>query len=148
MARRGSFVLGVAVCLAAVDVAHKALVESPEWALHVRSGAWELLAAALVIGCVVLTRVPSNGVVASAGLLAGGALGNLSSSLFWDSGIPNPILMGESTIVAFNLADVFTLAGICSLMVALIVVTVRHREQLLPPREVARRVWRRLVSSA
>lgn len=147
MAVRGSIVLGAAVGLAVADLAHKAASEIPAWAYHVRSGAWELLAAALIVGCVALARVPSASVTGAAGLLAGGALGNLGSSLSSDRGIPNPILVGEDTIVAFNLADVFTLAGICTLMLALIAVTIRHREQLLPPREFARMLWKRLRSA-
>ena len=147
MVLRGSIVLGIAAGLAVVDFTHKAAVEIPGWAYHLRSGAWELLAAALVVGCVALARVPSSSVAVAAGLLAGGALGNLGSSVSSDRGIPNPILVGEDTIVAFNLADVFTLAGICALMVALIAVTIRHREQLLPPREFARVLWERVRSA-
>lgn len=147
MVGRGSIVLGVAGLLGLVDLVHKAAVDSPAWAFHPRSGAWELLAAALIAGCVALARIPSISVAGAAALLAGGAAGNLSSSLRSERGIPNPIVVGEEAVVAFNLADVFTLAGIVALMTALIVVTIRHREQLLPPRAFARMLWRRLRSA-
>lgn len=147
MIGRGSFVLGIAALLAAADLVHKAAVDTPEWAFHLRSEAWELLAATLVVGCVALTRIPSNAVAAGSALLAGGALGNLVSSLESDRGVPNPIVAGGDAVVAFNLADVFTLAGIAALMAALIVVTIRHREQLMPPRAFARMLWRRLRSA-
>src|SRR5215210_1286990 len=147
MVLRGSITLALAAVLAAIDLAHKAAAEIPWWAYHVRSGAWELLAAGLVVGCVGLTRIPSASVAAAAGILAGGATGNLVSSLRSDEGVPNPIFFrDDKVVIAFNLADIFTLAGIGALMVTLVSTTIRHRAQLLPPRAFASMLWRRLRS--
>jgi hypothetical protein len=137
----------LAAPLAALDLAHKASSTTPDWAYHVRSGSWILLAGALVAGCFALAWVPSAAVAAAAGVLAGGATGNLLSAVGSDEGIPNPIVVGESTAIAFNLADVFTLLGIAALMGTLVAVTIHNRERLLPPRAVWRLVRQRLRSS-
>lgn len=147
MHRRLLLTFGIALPLAALDLVHKASAETPDWAYHVRSGAWILLAGALVAGCFALAWVRSGAVATAAGVLAGGAAGNLLSALGSDRGIPNPIVVGGETAVAFNLADVFTLLGIAVLMGTLVALTIRNRERLLPPRAVWRLLRQRLRSS-
>ncbi|HZG36471.1 MAG TPA: hypothetical protein VEY87_11560 [Gaiellaceae bacterium] len=135
---RALVTMGVAAALAAVDLAHKALADTPEWAYHVRSLEWYVLAAAVVAGCVSLARVPSLAVAATAGVLAGGAAGNALSGVASRRGVPNPIVVvGDRHVVAFNLADVFTVGGIALLAVVLAAVSIRNRHRLLPPR----RLW-------
>ena len=147
MLRRALSVLLVAAPLAALDLVHKATVPTLDWAYHVRSSWWIVLALALVATCFALARVPSAAVALAAGVLAGGAAGNLLSALTSERGIPNPLLVGQETIIAFNLADVATLLGIALLMGTLVATTVRNRAQLLPPRAFARMLWRRLNPS-
>ena len=45
--------------------------------------------------------------------------------------------------IAFNAADVFFLIGVLVLMVSLIVVTIRHRDRLIPPRQLRAALRRR-----
>jgi len=136
--------VAVAVVLAAVDLAHKTAFVTPPWGYHARSGAWLALTAAVVVGCLLLVRVPSWAVAAAAGVLAGGAAGNAVSAVGSGEGVPNPIVLeGSRHAVAFNLADVFTLAGILLLTSLLVVVTLDHRDRLLPPRAAWRRARRR-----
>jgi hypothetical protein len=148
MLRRALSVLLVAAPLAALDLAHKAVAPTPDWAYHVRSSSWVLLALGLVAMCFALARVPSRAVGLAAGVLAGGAAGNLVSAVTSERGIPNPIVVGDPAVVAFNVADVFTLVGIALLMATLVATTIRNREQLLPPRAFARMLRRRLSAVA
>ena len=137
-------VLALAASLTAADLAHKALAGSPAWAYHPRGGGWYALTAAVVAGCIWLTRVPSRVVAVASGLLAGGAAGNALSAAVSPRGVPNPLVVrGESHVVAFNLADVFTVTGIVLLTSALLAVTVANRDRLLPPRRLRARLRRR-----
>ena len=145
MLRRAALLLSVAVPLAGADLLHKAVATTPEWAYHPRGGAWVALSASVLLACLALSRVPSTGVAAGAGLLAAGAAGNGIAAVAWERGIPNPIVWESgSHLAAFNLADVFTIVGIALLMVLLSSVTIRNRERLLAPRAVARMLWERL----
>ncbi len=144
---RALMTTAVAALLAAADLAHKTAAVTPPWGYHARSEAWLALAVAVVGGCLLLARVPSWAVAAAAGVLAGGASGNALSAIASDPGVPNPIVIeGSEQAVAFNLADVFTLAGILLLTSLLVVVTLDHRERLLPPRAVWQEARRRLRS--
>lgn len=148
MSRRALLLLSVALPLAALDLLHKGLATTPEWAYHPRGAAWIALCAVVLAGCLALTRVPSTLVAACAGVLAAGATGNGIAAIASERGIPNPIVFeGERGAVAFNLADLLTLAGIALLMVTLSSVAIRNRAQLLPPRAFARMLWRRVRSS-
>jgi lipoprotein signal peptidase len=132
MLRRAVLLLTVAVPLAGADLLHKALGTTPHWGYHPRGAAWIALSAVVVLGCLALSRVPSAGVAAASGLLAAGAAGNGIAAVAWERGIPNPIVWeSDSHLAAFNLADVFTLAGIALLLVLLGSVTIRNRERLL-----------------
>lgn len=145
MLRRAALLLSVAVPLAGADLLHKALGTTPHWAYHPRGAAWIALSAAVVLACLALSRVPSLGVAAAAGLLAAGAAGNGIAAVAWERGIPNPIVWESSShLAAFNLADVFTLTGIVLLTVLLCSLTIRNRRRLLAPRTVARMLWERL----
>ena len=145
MLRRMLLLLAIAVPLAALDLAHKLVVETEEWAYHPRGAAWIAMSAAVALGCLALTRVPSVAVAAMAGVLAAGAGGNGVSAIVWERGIPNPFVVdvGEA-VIAFNIADVVTLVGVLLLMIELSSVTIRNRDQLLPPREFARMIWQRV----
>jgi hypothetical protein len=142
---RAVMTIALAALLAAADLAHKAAAATPEWGYHSRSDEWLALTAAVVLGCLLLARVPSWAVASAAGILAGGASGNALSAVGSGEGVPNPIVVGGSDVlIAFNLADVFTLAGILVLTSVLVVVTIDNRERLLPPRAVWRETRRRL----
>jgi hypothetical protein len=148
MLRRMLLLLSVALPLAALDLTHKLTMPTEGWAYHPRGLAWVGMSAAVVLGCLSLTRVPSAAVAAMAGVLAAGAGGNGASAIVWERGIPNPLVadVGEA-VIAFNLADILALVGVLLLMVELSSVTIRNREQLLPPREFARMLWRRVRPS-
>jgi hypothetical protein len=142
---RALVTIAVAALLAAADLAHKTAFVTPPWGYHMRSGAWLALTAAVVVGCLLLVRVPSWAVASAAGVLAGGASGNALSAVGSGEGVPNPIVVGGSDfLIAFNLADVFTLAGILLLTAVLVLVTIDHRERLLPPHAVWQKARRRL----
>ena len=148
MLPRVLLLLSAAIPLAALDLAHKLAVPTEEWAYHPRGPAWVGLSVVVALGCLALTRVPSAFVALAAGMLAAGAAGNGISALGWDRGIPNPIVVDlESAVIAFNLADVLTLAGIVLLTVELSSVTIRNRAQLRPPRELARMLSERRKAS-
>ena len=147
MLRRALLLLSVALPLATIDLAHKLTAPTEEWAYHPRGAAWIAMSAAVALGCLALTRVPSAAVAAMAGVLAAGAAGNGVSAVGWERGVPNPLVvdLGEA-VIAFNLADIVTLVGVLLLMVELSSVTIRNRDQLLPPREFARMLWQRVRS--
>jgi hypothetical protein len=59
--------------------------------------------------------------------------------------VPNPLVIGNYMRgFAFNPADVFFLAGNLLLMASLIVMLVRRRERLAPPRAWERALFRQL----
>lgn len=144
MRERGPFAIVACLVLAAVDLAVKALTRTPAGDVHHRSAGWFALSAALLAGSALLVWIPSRAVAVGASLLAGGALGNVISAWRLDGGVPNPILLGDHMHgIAFNLADIFVLAGILLLMPALIAATIRYRH-LLPQSTVLVRAVRRL----
>jgi hypothetical protein len=131
-----------AALLALADLLVKANVATPPWDFHQRSGAWAALSAVLLLGALALALVPSTGVAIAAGVMCGGVLGNLVSARLDGGRVPNPLAVGDT--FAFNLADVFILTGNSLLMVTLIVVTLRNRDRLLPPRAWQHALRRRL----
>ena len=134
-----------AATLASVDQIVKATVHTPWWAFHHRSGAWVILSIALLIGAVLLALVPSRLVAVAAGVLSGGALGNLVSARWDGNWVPNPLVIDPyGHGFAFNLADVFFILGNLLLMSALLVFTVRQRERLAAPRTWERALLRQL----
>lgn len=118
----------VAAPLALVDLAQK--VSEPVYG-HPRSVGYVVLALALCVAIFsVVPRVPSRLLAVGGGIAAAGALGNLISALAWRNGVPNPIVDGG---VAFNLADIWALAGAMALVVGAIVHAVRHPSALRQP---------------
>lgn len=143
--KRLLLVVALAATLALTDLAVKVAVATGAWDFHRRSHWWVALSLVLLLGAIAAARLPSRSVAVAAGVLSGGVLGNLVSAGWYGGRVPNPIVVeGGEGAVAFNLADVFALAGILLLMVSLSRVTVRHRH-LLPSSTVAVRAARRLL---
>ena len=94
--RRASLVaLAVTVALvAAADLAHKAtaMAGARPVAVHDRSAAYVLVLAVAVAWAAALVAAGSPPLAAAGGLVAGGALGNVASLVFW-SGVPNPLVV-------------------------------------------------------
>lgn len=133
---RAAIVLAVALPLAGADLLWKRIATTPAWAYHARSPAWLALSLGLVAGAVALSLVRSRLVVPAAGLLAGGVLGNALSAAWNGLRVPDPIIASShDAVIAFNLADVFTLAGLLALTSALSTVLVRNRHLLPTPRK-------------
>lgn len=131
---RVGVVLAIALPLAAVDLWLKLVRPTASWAYHERSLAWLGLSLLLAAGLVLLTRLPSRFVPPAAGVLTGGVLGNVLSASWNGMRVPNPLVLeGGSTLVAFNLADVWALAGIALLGLTLTVWLVRNRALLEAP---------------
>lgn len=129
--------LCVALPLAAADLLVKASEPTATWAFHERSYGWLVLSLAMVAGMVCVARVPSVLVAPAAGVLAGGLLGNCFSAAWNDMQVPNPlVLSGDRGFVAFNLADVWALAGILLLVLALGTWLIRNRALIPAPAEV------------
>lgn len=129
--------LVVAAPLAAVDLVAKETMPTQLWAYHQRSPAWVVLCLVVLVGLLIVLRVPSTLVPPAAGLLAAGVLGNGLSAAMNDFAVPNPLVLeGQTTTVAFNLADVWAILGIGSLTVILAVWLIRNRH-LLPSRRRA-----------
>lgn len=136
---RLAIVLAVALPLAAADLALKVVRPTPSWAWHQRSLTW-LVLCVVVLACVLLVlRIPSRLVPPAAGLLAAGVAGNALSAAWNDLRVPNPIvLVGDDAAVAFNLADVWVLAGLAGLFAVVAAWLIRNREAL-PTRPRRRR---------
>jgi hypothetical protein len=134
-----------AVVLVSVDQVVKATVSTPLWAFHHRSYGWVALSIAVLVGAFFLTLVPSRVVTVAAGVMSAGAIGNLVSARLDGNRVPNPLVIGDyQRGIAFNLADVFFLVGNLLLMTALIVMIVRRRDRLAPPRAWERALLRQL----
>jgi hypothetical protein len=128
--RRRALVL-IAVVFAATDLTHK-LVAHAEYH-HVRSPYVAFGMSAVIVGLVAFVpRVPSRVALVGAAVAVGGALGNLLSLLIWSGGgVPDPLVVqGATSGVAFNLADVFALAGDAVMVAAVMVHGARHRATL------------------
>ena len=137
----------VAVPLAATDLLVKSVLPTNPFFFHHRSGAWMTLSAVLLVFLLLLTRLPSRLLAASAGVLAAGVLGNLVSASLHRGLVPNPfVIVGRDWELAFNLADLYVLGGIVLLTAAALRVTVRYRH-VLPQSTVAVRLVRRLRAS-
>ena len=115
-----------AVLVAALDLGQK-LIGAP--ALHHERSIGAVAMMALVaFGLVaVVPRIWSLPVVLGAGIAAGGALGNFVSALAWSTGVPDPLVLRN---VAFNLADIFVLAGDALLLTSAAVYALRNRNRL------------------
>ena len=79
--------------------------------------------------------------------MSAGVIGNLISARLNENRVPNPLVIGNyerGLAFAFNLADVFFLAGNLLLMAALVVMVVRRRDRLAPARAWERALLRQL----
>jgi lipoprotein signal peptidase len=126
---RRAVLVGTAVSFASVDLLHKSLVSAQYH--HARTPLTTLVIVGVLVALVVLVpRISSNVAAVGAGIACGGALGNLVSLLAWSQGVPDPLVIGKSTGIAFNLADLFALFGDMVLLSAVTVHGVRHRHLL------------------
>lgn len=126
---RRAVLAGTAVSFASVDLVHKSLATADYH--HSRTPFTALVIASVILALVVLVpRISSNVAAVGAGIACGGALGNLVSLLAWSQGVPDPLVLGKTTGIAFNLADLFALSGDMLLLSAVAVHGVRHRHQL------------------
>jgi hypothetical protein len=140
--------LGVALPLAAADLFVKASEPTQAWAYHQRSLAWLLFSFSMLAGMVVVTRIPSILVAPAAGVLAGGLLGNSVSAAWNGMEVPNPLVfVSDRGLIAFNLADVWALAGTLLLVLAIGAWLIRNRALIPATAEVRAtrgRAFRRL----
>jgi lipoprotein signal peptidase len=122
-----AFALTAAVA-ATVDLSHKAASDATFFNRASTGYVVYVLAFALAwVAAILATR--SLSIAAAGGVLAGGVAGNLLSLALWP-GVPDPIELEE---VAFNLADVFVLAGFFLTAVATLAFAVRNRDRLREP---------------
>ena len=127
--RRRALLVATAVSFGTVDLVHKSLAVAEFH--HARSPFVALTMGAVITALVVLVpRISSNVAALGAGVACGGALGNLVSLLAWSQGVPDPLVIGRTSGVAFNLADLFALSGDMLLLGAVAVHGVRHRHEL------------------
>jgi lipoprotein signal peptidase len=127
---RRTLLVCIAVSFAAIDLAHKSFTHAEFH--HARTPFIALVMAAVITALVVLVpRVPSNAAACGAGIACGGALGNFISLLAWSQGVPDPLVVsGTQHGVAFNLADLFAVAGDALLLSAIVLYGIRHRARL------------------
>ena len=97
------------------------------------------LVAALIV---VVPRLQSNAATIGAGIVCGGALGNLVSIFAWAQGVPDPLMIVTDThVLAFNLADVFAVVGDVLLLSAAILHGLRQRARLRQRAELVVQVF-------
>jgi len=137
---RAGIVLVTALVLAGADLAVKAAVATDASFAHHRSYAWVEVSVGLFVFALLLARPPSRLLATGAGVFAGGLLGNLVSAAMHGRAVANPFVVGN---VAFNLADVFVVAGIVLTIVATMRLAVRYRH-LLPTHTIPVRIVRRM----
>jgi lipoprotein signal peptidase len=119
---------GTMAVVAAIDLVHKAGTQADYF--HARSAVYVVVVlglAAVWAGAILATG--SLSMALGGGVLAGGALGNLLSLALWP-GVPNPI---ELEPIAFNLADVFVLAGFALVAASTVVYAVSNPDRLTEP---------------
>lgn len=120
--------LGTAILLAAVDLAHKAMSGTEH--VHERSAAYVVVVIVLLTAwAIAILAARSLSLALGGGVAAGGALGNLASLALWP-GVPNPLTVDA---IAFNLADVFVLAGFVLVAGSALAVATRSPERLREP---------------
>ncbi|HEX9599207.1 MAG TPA: signal peptidase II [Gaiellaceae bacterium] len=130
MRLRRTLLVCTAVSFAAIDLVHKSFAAADFH--HARTPFVAVIIGTVIAALVVLVpRVPSNAAACGAGIACGGALGNLVSLFAWSQGVPDPLVVaGTMHGVAFNLADLFAIAGDALLLSAVILHGIRHRATL------------------
>jgi lipoprotein signal peptidase len=130
MKGRLTLLVSTAVLFAGIDLLHKSV--APVDFYHARTRYVVIVMGALIAALVMLVpRVPSSAAALGAGVACGGALGNLVSVLFWDKGVPDPLVItGATHGLAFNLADVFAVCGDALLLSVVILHGMQHRHRL------------------
>ena len=127
---RRTLLVCTAVSFAAIDLVHKSFAAADFH--HARAPFVAVVIGTVIAALVVLVpRVPSNAAACGAGIACGGALGNLVSLFAWSQGVPDPLVVaGSMHGVAFNLADLFAIAGDALLLSAITLYGIRHRARL------------------
>jgi len=130
---RRTFLVCTALLCASIDLLHKSST-SAEFH-HARTPYVTLVMGALIAALVLLVpRLPSNVAAFGAGVACGGALGNLISLLAWSQGVPDPfVVTGATHGLAFNLADLFAVAGDATLLSAVVLLGLQRRSALREP---------------
>lgn len=119
---------GAAFAVLAAVVVHDVL--APAGFEHHRSPVTLAFACLVALALLALApRVRSAGVVAGAGIAAGGALATFVSGLAW-GGVPDPLVHGG---IAFNLADVAIAGGDALLVVSALLHAWTNRARLSEP---------------
>jgi len=139
--RNLTLLLGAAVIVLAVDLAHKAyaVAERGDALLyHERTLGYVvgvLLAASVWCAALLATRSP--GLALAGGILLGGTAGNAASWALWPAydGTPNPLFLGDTDLgLAFNIADVAVVGAVFVVLpLGLAVFVVRNRHRLREP---------------
>lgn len=111
--RHASLLLGVAALGAAADLTSKLAAAGAVYGEGPPSPAGFALLSAGLAFLVPFAR--SLGLSVGAGLLVGGAAGNLASPLLWSRGVPDFIRVGA---VVLNVADLLVWAGLLVLLAA------------------------------
>ena len=128
MVRPLSLLVAVACAVAAADLGHKAFADPLLY--HERSA---LYAAGIAVACgawvTAVVRLRSSSIAFAAGILVGGAAGNVLSVALWP-GVPNPLVTGG---LAFNVADVAVALGLVLLLPTTVTFGLRNRERLFEP---------------
>ncbi len=148
---RFGIMLCIALPLAAGDLVVKATMPTQTWAYHERSLGWLLLLLALLAGMAAVTQIPSTAVTVATGVFVGGLLGNMLSAAWNGMEVPNPLILGGThAMLAFNLADIWSLVGILLLVSTIGIWMIRNRDLLPPPpmRAARARAWERLFGNA
>jgi lipoprotein signal peptidase len=127
---RRTLLVCTAVSFAAIDLVHKSFAAADFH--HARTPFVAVIIGTVIAALIVLVpRVPSNAAACGAGIACGGALGNLVSLFAWSQGVPDPLVVaGSMHGVAFNLADLFAIAGDALLLSAVTLYGIRHRAGL------------------
>jgi hypothetical protein len=120
----------LALTVAAVDQCVKVALTTPAWAYHQRGPGWFFASWALCFGVPLLAVVPSRTVLVGAALLSGGILGNVLSASADGLQVANPLVVGQTSGIAFNVADICILTGNLTLVVSLIALAIQNRRRI------------------